>query len=78
MADPDAKRLTQAARSRAQQPKVANTPVLLHRVKSPKRLKRADQHGASRLAGEVQAPVDALRTVDIDVRRRAEHRRISW
>ncbi len=48
-----------------------------HRLEPVRRLERADEDGARIFADEVQAPVDAVRAVDVRPAGRAEHRGVS-
>src|SRR5215468_4376344 len=72
----DAERLAQASRSRAQQALVGDAPAAAHRGQALRGCERADQHRAGatlRLAYEVEAPVHAVRAVDVGVAGRTEH-----
>ena len=76
----DAKRLTDAAGARTQQPNVVQAATAAHGVESVGRFDGADQHAgtvAGLAADGIQAPVNAVRAVDISVPGRAEHRRIA-
>lgn len=76
----DAERLAQLARPRAQQPHIVDAAPLAHGIESRHGFNGAYQHARAmaRLAAhKIQAPVDAVRAVDISVRGRAEHGRIT-
>src|SRR5215207_3632434 len=64
----DPERLAEPPGSRAEEPEVVNAAPSPHLGEPNGRLERADQHGAGaalRLADEVEAPVNAVGTVDI-------------
>jgi hypothetical protein len=73
----DTERLAQPARAGAEEPRIRETATLLHHLDPVRRLERAEQDGRRTpllLADEVQAPVDAVRAVDVRVPGRTEHR----
>src|SRR6516225_8027336 len=72
----DAERLAQASRPGAQQALVRDAAAAAHRGEALRGRERADQHRAGaalRLAYEVEAPVHAVRAVDVGVAGRTEH-----
>ena len=75
----DAERLAEPSRAGAEQPRIDETASLLHQLDPVRRLEPSDQHRRCTplvLADEVQAPVDAVRAVDVCAAGRAEHRRV--
>src|SRR4029079_8703776 len=73
----DAERLTELARARAERSLGLEPPPPTHRVEPGRRLYLARERrlGASLLrADEVEAPVDAVRAIDVGVAGRPEHR----
>ncbi len=75
----DGERLTEAARTGAEQPHRVETASVSHLGETVGRLERANQDGAGApflLANDVEAPVDPVRPIDVRLPRRAEHARI--
>ena len=72
MPDVDAECLRNPSGSSAEQQWIGNPAPLFHFCQAVDRLEGADQHGACGKAHEVQAPVDAIGTVDIGASSRPE------
>src|SRR5438309_6801833 len=75
-----AERLAYASGARAQQTLLGESAPPAHGRKTLGRGKRPDQHGARRafrLANKIQAPMDAVGTIDVGVSRRTEHDRVA-
>ena len=73
-------RLAEAARAGAEQALVVEAAPLAHLLEARRRLERADERGLGdslAAAHEVEAPVDAVRAVDVGVPGRAEHRAVA-
>jgi len=72
-------RLAEAARPRCEQARVVDRASPAHLVQAVRRLERAHEHRGGdvlSIADEVQAPVDAVRAVDVGMPGRPEHRRV--
>jgi len=76
----DAERLAEPAGPRAEETLVGEAAAFAH-LRDPRgRLQRAEQYPravADRHADEVEAPVDAVRAIDVGAARRSEHHRVS-
>src|SRR5690606_36560423 len=73
----DRQRLGQAAWSCRQRRYFARAAALDHPLYPPFRLESTDKHRGSAAADDVEAPVDAVGTIDVGMGRRSEHRRIA-
>ena len=75
----DTERLAEPPRPRAKQAIADGPASRAHLVEAARRLERPQQNGggkALRLADEIQAPVHAVRPVDVGVATRQEHRAV--
>ncbi len=75
----DGERLTEAARTGAEQPHRLETASVSHLIEPVGRLEGANQDGAGApflLANEVETPMDPVRPIDVRVPRRCEHTRV--
>src|SRR5690606_26803981 len=73
----DAQRLAELAGAGAELAVGETAAALLHLEQAILGFEGADQHGAARLADDIQAPVNAIDPVDIGVSGRAEHGRVA-
>src|SRR6185312_6198561 len=73
----NAERRAYLARPRTQLADVLAAAPLAHDVDAGGRLDRPHQQGAGAAADQIDAPVNAIRAVDVDTRRRPEHRPVA-
>ncbi|SFU49007.1 hypothetical protein SAMN05216417_10541 [Nitrosospira multiformis] len=72
----DAQRLTYPARAGTEKPLIAQPSPLTHDIQPGKWFDRANQYASSMSRGtadKIQAPVNAVRAVDVGMAGRAEH-----
>ena len=76
----DAEGLREIAGTAAEATSVIDASPFTHALEPRDRLKRPDQHratGPRGTADEIQAPMDAVRSINIRIARRAEHRPVA-